>query len=362
MQRRYLDAMTLVQKFGKPDIFLTMTCNPEWDEITAELFPGQTAQDRPDLTTRVFRAKLEQLKKMIIKRGFFGDVIAHVYVIEFQKRGLPHAHFLIINKPGHKINDPDQYDKFVCAEIPDEMKYPELHKLVVKHMMHGQCGSLRPSSPCMRDGKCRFRYPRQFNETTIQGEDSYPVYRRRNNGHKVHVRGCDLDNRWVAPYNPKLLMHFNCRINVEICSSVKAIKYMYKYIYKGHDCTEVRIGSSEEGRQIDEIEMYQDARWISPPEAAWRIFCFSLSDIKPSVRSLQLHVPNKQIVFFNENDNLEEVEQREELKKTMLTEFFEANKIYPEARKYLYREFPEHFTWNSTGKKWNIRKAGKEVV
>lgn len=26
-------AMTLVQKFGKPDIFLTMTCNPNWPEI-----------------------------------------------------------------------------------------------------------------------------------------------------------------------------------------------------------------------------------------------------------------------------------------------------------------------------------------
>ena len=28
MRRRYLDAMSLVQKYGKSDIFLTMTCNP----------------------------------------------------------------------------------------------------------------------------------------------------------------------------------------------------------------------------------------------------------------------------------------------------------------------------------------------
>ena len=33
MRRRYLDAMTLVQRYGKPDIFLTMTCNPMWKEI-----------------------------------------------------------------------------------------------------------------------------------------------------------------------------------------------------------------------------------------------------------------------------------------------------------------------------------------
>jgi hypothetical protein len=30
MRRRYMDTMALVQKYGKPDIFLTMTCNPNW--------------------------------------------------------------------------------------------------------------------------------------------------------------------------------------------------------------------------------------------------------------------------------------------------------------------------------------------
>jgi len=40
MRRRYMDAMDLVRRFGKPDIFLTMTCNPNWDEIKHELYPG----------------------------------------------------------------------------------------------------------------------------------------------------------------------------------------------------------------------------------------------------------------------------------------------------------------------------------
>jgi len=42
MRHRYLDAMALVWRFGKPYIFLTMTCNPKWDEITHELCPRQT--------------------------------------------------------------------------------------------------------------------------------------------------------------------------------------------------------------------------------------------------------------------------------------------------------------------------------
>jgi hypothetical protein len=41
MRRRYLDAMALVQRFGKPDLFLTMTCNPNWEEIIKEHAPGQ---------------------------------------------------------------------------------------------------------------------------------------------------------------------------------------------------------------------------------------------------------------------------------------------------------------------------------
>ena len=83
MRRRYLDAMALVQRFGKPDLFLTMTCNPSWEEIIKELAPGQSAQDRPDLVARVFKAKLEDLKKLIFKKKFLGEVAAHVYVIEF---------------------------------------------------------------------------------------------------------------------------------------------------------------------------------------------------------------------------------------------------------------------------------------
>jgi hypothetical protein len=58
MKQRHMDAMALVQTYGKPDIFLTMTCNPNWQEIQDELFPGQTPEDRPDLVARVFRAKL----------------------------------------------------------------------------------------------------------------------------------------------------------------------------------------------------------------------------------------------------------------------------------------------------------------
>ncbi|XP_026433135.1 uncharacterized protein LOC113330554 [Papaver somniferum] len=96
MHQRYHDAMALVQKYGKPDLFITMTCNPNWEEIQRELKPRQQAHDRPDLTMRFFHATFEELKVDLFTKGVLGKVAAHVHVIEFQKRGLPHAHILII--------------------------------------------------------------------------------------------------------------------------------------------------------------------------------------------------------------------------------------------------------------------------
>ncbi|XP_026399667.1 uncharacterized protein LOC113295551 [Papaver somniferum] len=147
--QRYQDAMALVQKYGNPDLFITMTCNPLWDEIVSNLGPGQSASDRPDLTTRVFRAKLEELKEDLFTKSIFGRVAAHVHVFEFQKRGLPHVYMLIIFRDEDKLQGPDDYDKIVRAKIPNPEEEPELHECVKKWMIHSPCGS-----KCTRDEIC----------------------------------------------------------------------------------------------------------------------------------------------------------------------------------------------------------------
>uniref|UniRef100_K3YL66 ATP-dependent DNA helicase n=3 Tax=Setaria italica TaxID=4555 RepID=K3YL66_SETIT len=355
--RRYLDAMDLVRKYGKPDIFLTMTCNPNWEEITNELEFGQTPQDRPDLVVRVFRAKLEEMKKELLEEHILGKVKAYTYVVEFQKRGLPHAHFLLIMTGKYKLTCPEQYDRLISAELPNKQKYPELYKMVIKHMMHGPCGTLNKNCACTKNRKsCKNYYPRPFNATTIQGKDSYPLYRRRDDGHNEIVRGHKLDNRWVVPYNPYLLQMFNCHINVEVCSSIKAVKYLYKYIYKGHDRASVCVNGTSEKEDIDEIRQYRDARWVTPPEALWRIYGFELSKTNPPVMQLQLHLPNMHMVSYHGKKEITEVINREGVEKSMLTAYFEANKIHEKARGILYRDFPEHYTWQTQGKFWQQRK------
>ena len=163
-------------------------------------------------------------------------------------------------------------------------------------MMHESCGTCMPNAPCMKDGKCFKRYPRSFQENTIENEDGYPIYRHRNNGRTVEVRGIQLDNRWVVPYNPYLTTKYDCHINVEICSSIAVIKYLFKYVYKGHDRATIEIGRNnmqeqEQERANDEIRLYLDARYISASEASWRIFHYQLHDEKPDIIQLYIHLP-----------------------------------------------------------------------
>ena len=69
MIQRFQDAMSLVQKIEKLNLFIIMTCNPGWEEIQNELLPAQTAQDHPDLLARVFKLKFEELKDDIVVKG-----------------------------------------------------------------------------------------------------------------------------------------------------------------------------------------------------------------------------------------------------------------------------------------------------
>jgi hypothetical protein len=234
MQNLFQDAMSIVRVFGKPDFFITVTCNPKWPEIQNELKEGQSASDIPDIVSRIFRLKLKAILDMILNSHILGRCKAHMYTIEFQKRGLPHAHLLFIVNEEDKPRCIEDIDKIVQAEIPDPVTQPQLYETVTKCMNHGYCGQLFPDSPCMHNGLCSKKYPKQFQETTSNNNDGYPIYRRRNNGRTfVNGSGEEYDNRYIVPYNSVLSTAFDCHINVEICSSIQAIKYIYKYIYKG---------------------------------------------------------------------------------------------------------------------------------
>jgi hypothetical protein len=144
---------------------------------------------------------------------------------------------------------------------------------------------------------------------------------------------------------------------VEICASVKAIKYIHKYIYKGHDRTTLEV--TREGQNaIDEVKEYVDARYISAIESCWHIFEFPMHAEKPTVYKLAIHLPDQQLVYYDPDDILDEIVDRESSKTTTLTAWFDANKNHEEARQTTYNDFPQTWVYNKTKKKWTPRQKG----
>ena len=104
--------------------------------------------------------------------GVLGKVVAHMHVVEFQKRGLPHAHILIILADQDRSITPEFVDSIVVAEIPPDPEETDdpieaaerkhLRDIVLANMIHGPCGASKPSSPCMENGRCTKNYPKDF--------------------------------------------------------------------------------------------------------------------------------------------------------------------------------------------------------
>ena len=91
---------------------------------------------------------------------------AYTYMIEFQKRGLPHCHLLVfLEWPSRETVTPSFLDDVIYVEIPPITS--PVWELVITQMMHGPYGSLNPNSPCMIDGKCDKDFPKDFCNETI---------------------------------------------------------------------------------------------------------------------------------------------------------------------------------------------------
>ena len=76
-------------------------------------------------------------------------MLCYSATIEFQKRGLPHIHIVITLDSEDAPRTPEDVDKISCAEIPDKVTCPDLYKVIVTNNIHGPCGSVNRSAPCM---------------------------------------------------------------------------------------------------------------------------------------------------------------------------------------------------------------------
>ncbi|KAH8942811.1 hypothetical protein BDL97_13G015200 [Sphagnum fallax] len=260
MNQLYQHSMAFVRKFGKPDLFITVMCNPNWPKILHELRRGEETNDRPDLTSKVFNMKLNALFKDLLQNGVLGTAVANIHV----------------DQPC----DNNKYDRIVCAELLDKSTHPELYNIVTSRMLHGP-----------------------FWDTNVTNKFLLLLPRPCN-------LGFVFDNRWVVPYNPYLTMRYKCHINVEVYSSITAVKYLYKYVYKGHD----PVAGGADGNNVlaawNEVQNYLDGRYVSASEACHRLFAFDLHGMHPNVYRLAVHLPNEQTTYFPEGTTVGEAMMR----------------------------------------------------
>lgn len=380
--QKYLDNMAIVAKFGLPSLFITMTANTEWTEIQTAL-AGQEAWERPDIVVRVFRLKMNQLLSELRECNIFGPHIAHTCVVEFQKRGLPHCHVLLFLKDGFRPEKPEHIDKYVSAELPDKKNNPALFDIVAKFMVHRH----RTESPCMSDGHCSKGFPKSFKEETEMHPDGSVHYMRR----RVVQEGTNITNDMIVPYNPYLLLRFNCHINVEIVHSKSAVKYVYKYLSKGSD---MAMGEIRPQDMNDETKEYIHGRYLSTHEALWRVYCFPLIHNYPPVMRLTIHLPHAapvlaanatlDAVMDEDNGDQMDVDENDEASNseletdaanedsdsetesdTTLTAFFKLNQdrvTSGDDSVLFYHDVASRFTFNDKSRMFHKRKKGFNIV
>lgn len=293
MQQRYQNAMAINRYLHKPTLFITMTANPGWPEITQELLPGQTALDWPDLVARVFHLKVQFFLDDLKKTQIFVQYAGSVYTIEYQKRGLPHLHLLLFLDPDNRLRyrDPAIVDQVISAEFPTQDKDPDgkLFDVVASTMVHGPCSNFNPHTPCIveinKQMVCSKHFPKSQQEMTTVQENGYPFYRRRINQRTHTIRDQRFSdtpfvvtNEWVVPHNRYLSRCYRAHINVKCCASVKVIKYIYKYVCKGSDQTTIAMNL-----QADKVAHHLHGRYIGPTEAIWRLFEFPMHEEFPAV-------------------------------------------------------------------------------
>lgn len=82
--------------------------------------------------------------------------------------------------------------------------------------------------------------------------------------------------------------------------------------------------------------MYIDARYIGPPEGAWRLFGHSMHKEEPNIVRLAIHLPGKQRIIYESEGTIQGVTDKAENYKSTLMAYFEYYTENPTALAYTY--------------------------
>jgi hypothetical protein len=160
-------------------------------------------------------------------------------------------------------------------------------------------------------------------------------------------------------------MRYQAHINVESCNKLNAIKYLFKYVNKGPDRSNIQISNGKHAvnqpEDVDEIKKWYNCRYLSPSEAVWRLLAFDIHKKFPAVIRLSIHLENQQSITFRDSSSLHNVVNYREMTNTMFLAWFTANMEYEEGRDLTYAEFPSKFVYNAKDHFWKPREKGFSI-
>ncbi|GJV90557.1 ATP-dependent DNA helicase PIF1 [Tanacetum coccineum] len=197
---------------------------------------------------------------------------------------------------GQKPYDRPEVDDIISAEIPSLTTDPEGYKIVTEFMLHDRCGK---GAAYTVEGKCSKKFLKPFYSETMLDEYGYPVYHQRD-------------------------------------SKVQAVKG--KFTYDNKNIQKAAHGELEKVVAVDEIKNYLKCRYLALYEVVWRIFSFDIHYSYPSVMKLNFHLEYQHAITLRDSQNLSALLNREDIKITMFTEWFELNKRNTAARELTYAE------------------------
>lgn len=144
------DLIALSHVVGSPGIFLTISSNPKGRDITQFLFTGRLAEVGVELSARVFRMQLRARMPMVLNDDIFGNILAHIRLIECQKRWSPHACCIFFQYAWNKgyFWNSLRVDESISAELL-RVNYTELQKGVSQNAAHILCAELNTEGVCI---------------------------------------------------------------------------------------------------------------------------------------------------------------------------------------------------------------------
>ena len=124
----------------------------------------------------------------------------------------------------------------------------------------------------------------------------------------------------IVPH-PRYTMH----INVEYCGSIKAINYLYKYIFKGNDKGYMKVREIKEEK--NEILVHKYGRVMSSHEAHWIISGNKSHSITPSVTRMPYFIKELKQVKFDPKKEIDKERIEKQIREHQYAKWFERNKV-----------------------------------